>query len=445
MAEVEGVFEGGRTPRPYQLEGTIWLAEKQRAFLTDGFGLGKTCQAVWAAEHPTMVACPKHIIPHWVREIRACAPGAKVVVADAPSFAGRKRQMNSATDAQFYVFNIELFRTDMPSWFHGLQRGADGRVAVKTLIVDEAHRLRGRNSAQGRNANVIAGLVPRVYLLTATPVYNQVNDLYWPLHMLDPRRFSSYYSFIEVYCKTVQTPWGPKIMGLRRDKALKGVFAEYALGRTREDVKAQLPVLQETLVEIEADKEFYQTYTQTKATYRDRYQRMLMTQQSVLVALRNLTQQAKAAAVVQLVVDSGAHNTVIYTYHRDLAKALGHLLGWKVITGDMPATQREAAAHGVDTLVATFPSVAEGIDLSHMQNVIYVEHDWSPGMMDQSLNRVHRPTSPHTHTHVYHVVVKKTVDAVIYRSYKHRELTMDEIVEAALVPFDTGTDMEGAA
>lgn len=436
-----------RQPRPYQIDGTGWLLDKGRAFLTDGFGLGKTSQAIWAAETPTMIACPRTCIPHWVREIKACRPDAVVLVADAPDFPTRKRQLN-AGPADFYVFNIELFRTNMHLWFHGLQK-VGGEVAVRTLVVDEAHRLRGRNSSQAKGGNIVAQMVGRVYLLTATPVYNQVDDLYWLLHMLDARRFSSYYTFLNDFCKVIHTSWGPKVIGLKNDKQLKVVFAEYALGRTREDVAAQLPVLQETLIEIDPDPAFYKLYVETRNTYRDRFARMLLTQQNVLIALRNLTQQAKAGAVAQLVLDAGAEHTMIYTYHKDLAYALGHLLRWPVITGDMPATKREAVARANDCLVATFPSVAEGIDLSHIQHVIYAEQDWVPGIMDQSMNRVHRPTSPHTHTHVSYVVVKKTVDTVIYKSFKFRELTMDEIVAAALVPFNAGgrddDDIEGAA
>lgn len=431
-----------RQPRPYQLQGSGWLLDKGRAFLTDGFGLGKTSQAIWAAEVPAMVACPRVVIPHWVREIKACWPEARIAAATAPDLATRMIQLN--VEADFYVFNIELLRTDMDKWFVGLRKQRGGVVPIHTFIVDEAHRLRGRNSTQARGADRVAQLVGRVYFLTATAVYNQVDNLYWPLHMLDPKRFPGYYRFLNDYCKVIQTSWGPKVIGLKNDRALKGVFAEYALGRTRAEVSAQLPLLQETVIEIDPDPEFRKLYKDTRQQYRDRFQKLLLTQQNVLTALRSLTQQAKAPTIAQLVMDAGAEHTLIYTYHKDLAYVLGHLLKWPVITGDMPAIKREAVAKANDCIVATFPSVAEGIDLSHIQHVIYAEQDWIPGIMDQSLNRVHRPTSPHTHTNVSYVIVKKTVDSVIYKSFKFRELGMDEIVNAALVPFDDDDDDDEA-
>lgn len=430
-----------RRPRPYQDVGIAWLFDKKRAFLTDGFGLGKTAQAVWAASGPTLVVCPIHLMEHWRREIKACAPSALVVVGNGSIPAVRQYRLNQGVDAgaDFYIMNIEMFRTSPHTWFRALRPvNIAGDVTIKTLVIDEAHRLRGRNSKQSHGAHEVAKRVERVYLLTATPVYNQPDDLYNLLALLDPARFSSYYVFCERYLAVHHTPYGPRVLGLRKNKALLAVFKEYALGRTREDVKAQLPILQESLIEIEPAPEFYQKYERMKRTYRDQYDQQLISTQSVLQTLRSYTQTVKAQAVCQLITDSCATRTLVYTYHKDLAYALGHLLSVPVITGDMPPAKREGVARGSEFVIATFPSVAEGLDFSHMENVIYTEHDWAPGMMDQSLNRVHRPSDHgHEFTNVYHVVVKRTVDAVVYKAYKHRGQTMNEVVEAALVPFAT--------
>lgn len=445
MVDVEVSVSGvvARLPRPYQMEGIRWLREKERAFLTDGFGLGKTAQAIWAAMGTTMVACPSTLLNHWRREILAIYPDARVVLASAPTTAGRKAQM--AVDADFYVFNIEMLRTDVHLWFNKLKPvDVEGTTGVGTLIIDEAHRLRGRTSLQYAGAMSVATRVRRLYLLTATPVYNQPNDLFALLRLAAPARFTSYHKFCDTFLKVLHTPWGPSVVGIKKGVAgggLKTIFAEYAMGRTREDVKAQLPALQETVLELTPDADFYKMYEKIKSTYRDQYEKRLMSSQSVLQALRGVTQTAKIEMVAQLITDSCAGDTLVYTYHRDLAFALGHLLKVPVITGAMPPAERERVARGNDFVVATFPSVSEGLDFSHMKNVMYVEHDWQPGLMQQSLNRVHRPTSSHTNVNVYHILVKNTADAVIYRAYKKRSISMDEIVQAALVPFnDTETE-----
>lgn len=433
-----------RSPRPYQRAGIDWLHTKERAFLTDGFGLGKTCQAIWAAEWPCLVAAPVHLLDHWRREIIACFPDARVCVASGAGTMDRQRQMNAAfaRGADFYVCNIELLRTDMHIWFDPLRPAAIAAGAgIKTLVVDEAHRLRGRNSQQSHGAFMVSTRVSRLYLLTATPVYNTPADLYAMLHMIDPARFSSYYKFIETYLAVHQTAWGPKILGLKKSKALLGVFREYALGRTREEVRAQLPPLQQSLLTVEPDPDWYKNYERLKYDLRGKYDGSVTSRQNVLQRLRAFTQQPKLQAVCMLIQDNGCEaHTLIYTYHRDLAYAVGSLLKVPVVTGDMAPAKREAVARGNDFVVATFPSVAEGLNFSHMRNVIFMEHSWEPGMMNQALNRVHRPGNTHDATMVYHVVVKGSVDSVIYRANRQRGMTMNEIVEAALVPVDEGVD-----
>lgn len=431
-------------PRPYQLDGIEWLRDGRRKFLTDEFGLGKTKQAVWASEWPVLVVTRPHLMHLWRREILSCYPAAIVATADDGSMEKRRARLNIKAD--FYVTSIEMLRTDMHLWFNALRPEArQAGQGIKTFVVDEAHRLRGRNSKQYAGAYEVAKRVERVYLLTATPVYNTPNDLYATLRLLDPERFSSYYKFQNMYLSVVQTPWGPRTVGLKNNKALKGVFAEYAMGRTRAEVKAQLPELQESLVEVEPSREWYEQYERLKHQYRDLYGRRLATQQSVLQVLRGYTQQPKLQAVAELVQDSCVTGTVVFTYHKDLAYAIGPLLHSPVITGDMPPGKREAVARGADFVVATFPSVAEGIDMSHMNNVIFMEHDWQTGLIDQAMNRVHRPGNTAAFTNVYHVVVKRSVDSVLYNTLKKRSVTAEEIVQAALRPFVPGDDQEDAA
>jgi SNF2 family DNA or RNA helicase len=436
------------TPRGYQRDGIAWLHGRGRAMLTDQYGLGKTAQAIWAAVTPAIVFCPGYLMTRWAREIKACKPDARVIVGDAARVVDRQAQLNSGV-ADFYVCNVELLRHGKSLkrqylgphvWFRGLQplTGKMGEVDgyVRTAIFDESHRLRGHKSAMYAGAEHVCKRVERVYELTATPVYNQPDDLYGQLKLLDPERFTSYYRFLDLYCNVYHTPWGPKVIGMKRDRKLKEVFAEYAMGRTREDVDAQLPEMQETVIEIDGGKEFYDMYRATRRAYRDRYERQLLSQQSVLVALREMTQDVKLKTAVELVVDAGAKNVLIYTYHKSLAYALGKLLKWPVITGDTPAKNREDIARAHDNVVATFPSVAEGVDLSHMQYVIYMEHDWMPGLMGQSLARVQRPTNMHSHTFVYHLIVKKTADAVIHKVFTTRGRPMNEIIEAALAEWE---------
>ena len=61
--------------RGYQARGAAFLAAHRRALLGDSMGLGKTAQAVAAADlvgaETALVGCPASVRPHWVREFAA--------------------------------------------------------------------------------------------------------------------------------------------------------------------------------------------------------------------------------------------------------------------------------------------------------------------------------------------------------------------------------------
>ena len=63
---------------PYQFEGAGFLAERSRGYLADEPGLGKTAQAICAADwlelQTGVVICPAFLRTNWTREFATCTP-----------------------------------------------------------------------------------------------------------------------------------------------------------------------------------------------------------------------------------------------------------------------------------------------------------------------------------------------------------------------------------
>jgi superfamily II DNA or RNA helicase len=55
-----------------------------------------------------------------------------------------------------------------------------------TLIVDEMHHFKSKDPARSKMLLAYSKRVERIYGLTATLVYKDVGDLWFPLHILDP-------------------------------------------------------------------------------------------------------------------------------------------------------------------------------------------------------------------------------------------------------------------
>ncbi len=80
--EQSPTFRGGRTLRPYQVDGLNWMIScwkaRRSSLLADEMGLGKTVQVVSFIEHlrteedirgPFLIVVPLSTIQHWRREV----------------------------------------------------------------------------------------------------------------------------------------------------------------------------------------------------------------------------------------------------------------------------------------------------------------------------------------------------------------------------------------
>ena len=154
---------------------------KQRYLLADEVGLGKTIEAgiiirQYLLDHPeghVVVITPPLLRRQWVSELRQ-----KFLIDD------------------FDRAVVSVLSHDKPeSWLEGARDGL-GRfsrhIKAGLVVVDEAHHLAALASAgddAGHRYAVLAGLtaaVPRLLLLSATPLLNNERTFLAMLHLLDP-------------------------------------------------------------------------------------------------------------------------------------------------------------------------------------------------------------------------------------------------------------------
>ena len=266
----EGVLQGERSLRSYQLDGLRWLrhnyAQGRSVILGDEMGLGKTAQAVCmlqcvrmlhGAQGPLLVVVPLSTLPHWTREL------AEWTSLDTVVFYGNK-------DARAVLVQYEW--SFPPSGAEGGGRGGGGRggrrptpkqlpkfdVCVTTyemltanldvlkpvrweyMIVDEAHRLKNRD------AKALLALreldCPVKLALTGTPLQNHVAELWSMLNFLEPDTFEELDDFLEQY---------GDMQSAAQVQGLTEVLRPYLLRRTKADVDLGLTPMEETLIRVE--------------------------------------------------------------------------------------------------------------------------------------------------------------------------------------------------
>lgn len=428
-------------PRDYTMTGIAWLLAKKRIMLTDEPGLGKTPQSAMAAKTPCLVACPSYLVQQWcdwLSEHMFNRDGSRQTVTNAMTGNYTQRACALKSGTQWVVINKEMLRTH-----EALIRD----LHWETVIYDESHHLRNHSAKMSKAAANIAKDVERVYLLTATPIWKEPDDLYMQFHILQPQIFKSYYRFVDDWCYHESTRFGTMVLGLRDDKKeeIHELMRIMALGRTYKDAGRELPDVIEKTTTLDFPPEIRKHYKDVRDSYAAELEEgtLRFTHFSqVMVTLRTMTAwPGKAEAVADIVDDAKSEGTLVFCWYQDTALEVVLTLrrrGYdaEIVDGTIPVEERLRRAKAHKHIVATISSLSEGIDLSRMDTVVFAEEHWPPGSAIQALRRVRRDRQSVKENGkpiiVAHVHVKDTIDEVIHHVAQRRSATIHEVIREAL-------------
>lgn len=429
--------------RSYQEIGTKFLKAIRRGFLTDDFGLGKTPQAIKAAELPVMVVAPKYLIGQWKEAIQREHGDAVIALADGTR---QQRDKILSKRADWYLVNLEMVLSyDMPT-------------GINTYINDESHHLRNRRADQSKAVYLMENDAPtsRIYNLTATPFWKSVDDIWMQAHILYPQIFNSYHEFVKLYCMSRRGHGGPKVLDIKstRRKDLRELMSPIMLGRTYADVGRYLPETIDTVFKLNMPPQQRMIYNKLRTDFSMKWfedeeerKKMIFQPTTVLHALRQVTfYSGKIDAVLGILEDNydrvkeRDQPAVIGLWYKDHAKLMYNAIGPEravLITGDLGAIERQALAMKAQRegkhIVATQASLAEGVNLYHYRLFIVVEEHYVPGSNEQFKHRVVRDRNDRgidrTPVRMFYVQVRNSLDGVIHRVSQGRKKINEAVRE----------------
>lgn len=234
-------WEDDRGLYPFQAVGSRFLRRASEVLLGDEMGTGKTIQALAATDDigaeslPVLVVCPNSVKTHWAREVEKWTIWHPYVVTGGS--IGRKKIIEEAAKDPHAVVivNIEALRLLTRLAPYGstrLKRCREcdktngeatlrasqcevhpkelNKIAFKTVIIDEAHRIKNPQSKQTRAVWAVAHQPSVVYrwALTGTPLANHPGDLWSILHAISPVDFPTKTHFVDRYCLQSWSPFG---------------------------------------------------------------------------------------------------------------------------------------------------------------------------------------------------------------------------------------------
>lgn len=370
----------------FQADGAFFLANHPHAILADEPGLGKTVQALAAASvlelRRVLVVCPASVRNGWRQEIEECG----------------------VTDIAFDVISYEQ-----------ATRGYANTGHYDGLILDEAHYLKTADSQRtqaifGKSGAARHPSIRARWALTGTPVLNRPREL-WPiLKCLHPGFAEVSWDFYaKRYCGAFHNGRELDTRGASNVEELARRLDGFMLRRRKEDVLDQLPAKIIRRVALKLPPNAQAHIDAAEREILDREARLSIAAEDTsslgdLSKMLHATGWAKAPAVFDYVREllETEDKVVVFFKHTDVGAALREEF---LHIGYAPSLYQGGMGDGAKALaVANFKQPESRVFLGQIQaagtginglqevcsTVVFAELDWTPGVMEQAIDRLHR-------------------------------------------------------
>lgn len=420
---------------PFQAEGVAFGLKEKKFMNGDDMGLGKTTQAIATATianaFPVLVICPSSLKLNWQDEWETVAGRKSVVLNDSirrtwPNFW-------KVMGIGVFIVNYESLRKYFVSKMPDKERYKVADIEFteliklfKTVIIDEAHRIKDWTTQQSKFCIGIASQAERVNLLSGTFVVNKPKDLVVPLTITGAihSHFGGFKNFMTTYC-----PAGSGAENLAELNFKLRTSCFYM--RFKKDVLTQLPdkTRQKVHCEISNRQEYDRAENNLRSylfeegkTHEQVTQAMraeLMVQIGVLKKISAKGKLKDALEYINDVVESG-QKIVVFVHHREIANILHkELSGSVTVTGEDILEVRHANVHkfqndvSCKVIICSISAAGVGLTLTSSSIVAFIEMGWSPKDQDQAEDRCHRIGQKGNVQCIY-FIGKDTIDEHIY-------------------------------
>ncbi|WP_332645384.1 DEAD/DEAH box helicase [Lysinibacillus sp. 54212] len=425
------------SPLPHQLQAAETVIESMngKAILADEVGLGKTIEAglvlkeylIRGLVKKALILAPASLINQWVDELNN-----KFFI---PAYAYKK---NTQIDQyQIIVMSIDTAKKSPHKDQIYMQE-------YDMIIIDEAHKLKNHKT---QIYQFVQSLKKKFcLLLTATPIQNNVFELFYLISLLKPGHLGSFEAF--------QSAFSASKHSLEHDEFLKELVHQVMVRNRRQDTGIEWTNRCVQMIPIRFSEEEQQVYNKIlelknissvfsgsfsmitlikemcsskEATYltlnnmrqKTTNQEEIQYIEGVIEQLMSLETNAKAEKTLEIIQQAN-DKVLIFTEYRATQVYLQWYLHTKGITsvtfnGKFSRSKRDwmkqLFKEKVQVLIAT-ESGGEGINLQFCSHVINYDLPWNPMKLEQRIGRVHR-LGQENDVHIYNLAIQHTIEEKI--------------------------------
>lgn len=448
---------GELEPMPHQIDTAKKVLNEMRgrAILADEVGLGKTIEAglilkeymVRGLVRRTLILVPASLVLQWVRELNQ--------KFGIPATAQKKAYMWTQCDV--IVASMDTAKRDP-------HRDIVLGLEYDMLIVDEAHKLKNKKTTNYQFVNELRKKY--CLLLTATPVQNDLKELYNLITLLKPGQLGVQGNFKANFVVGKRTPKNEgKLQNELSKVMIRNRRGDDGLSFTKRVVRnIPLNLSTEEQALYDGVTDFVRTrYRENKGDFTSMLSLITLQREvcssrdAVFITLVNLFKKTeegspirariwelvelirsiqantKAEKAMELVHDINDKVIIFTEYRASQEYLLNYLKERKIIAvpyrGGMNRGKKDwmmdLFRNRAQVLVAT-EAGGEGINLQFCHNMINFDLPWNPMRVEQRIGRVHRLGQSHD-VNIYNLSTRNTIEEYIL-SLLHEKINMFEMV-----------------
>lgn len=395
-----------------------------RALLSDEVGLGKTIEACMVLREYIQRGMVKSAL----------------ILTPTPLVSQWKEELKTKFDLDFPSTDDELYKSGQALWDQAFILASINQAKSKRnfeavtrreydiVIVDEAHHLKNRNTLNWKLVNALKKRF--LLLLTATPVENNLMELYNLITLLKPGQLKTASAFREEFM-TRGDPTSPQ-----NRARLKELLGQVMIRNTRAVAKINIPARFAETIRVEptaAERKMYERisglvadinrtdgignklllkHLLAEAGSSPRAVEMTLTRlldkkdllldhQKQIRAIRNLSRSMADTRKNQVLLDlirSAPGKKIIFVKYTGTLEHITDFLSWNKIphavfhgqmTNPVKDQQIQSFRETRDTLVTTEIG-GEGRNLQFCHQMINYDLPWNPMKIEQRIGRIHR-------------------------------------------------------
>ena len=438
----------------HQLEAAETVIERMngKAILADEVGLGKTIEAglilkeylVRGLVKKALILTPASLVNQWVEELNQ-----KFFISAIPY-----KKNTSLEHYDMIVMSMDTAKKSPHKDYIYAQN-------YDMIIIDEAHKLKNHKT---QIYTFVQSLKKKFcLLLTATPIQNDVFELFYLISLLKPGHLGNFEKF--------QTVFSASKHDLEHDDYLKKLVNQVMVRTRKKDTNIEWPNRRVQMIPIQFTKEEAEVYelltelknvspifsgafsmitlqkemcsskeatglTLTKMLQKCTEREEIDAVEEVIRKLMLLETNSKAEKAVEIIEEAN-DKVIIFTEYRASQLYLQWYLHTKGITsvlfnGKLKKNRRDwikqQFKESYQVLIAT-ESGGEGINLQFCHHVINYDLPWNPMKLEQRIGRVHRLGQEHD-VNIYNLAIQNTIDENIMALLSKKIDVFEKVVGA---------------